>query len=430
MNKILKSFQVDTSDMGAGGETRSISFKGDVGAKFSLQVISESTGFPKFFDFVNGGFQTTDFNIKSLKVIQLTSGSHTESITFPAATGTVYSLLILAHEDDTTRILNGKERSAVKKISQVANTTVTIQAASTSSSNYETFPTTTSTGSPGSSSNARVAISHAITNKDNDANGYGLRFVANHRSATNVTNISASLTDDVYYFETTEAVADNPAGDGEDSTTVTVASLTDLAVGMTLYYHKATTVPTNKAGSAVGTTTITAIDTVTKTITFSQAVAFEDTETMTFRAYGFRVISKAIGLFLSSKKNIASALGRKLTKTVRSAVSSSTTITLNGTRGVSGGNFLTYSGFGVNNSSTNTVTTNRTDGSTATASASAGEIIVTNAQTLTAGTVLTFDGCVNSFTFTHTLYISQYPSTNRTINIDLDRFITVGVQTA
>ena len=431
MKKILKSFEINTSGLVAGGETRIVSFKGDVGAKFMFQVISESTGFPKFLDFVNGGFQTMDFNTNSNKMIELIGNSHTETITFPAATGTTYTILVIASENSDTFILNGRDKVASKKISQVSNVTVTFQAASASSSNYETFPTTTSTGSPSSSSLSTVSIDHTISNKDNDANGFGLRFVANHAaSVKTLTSTSASLTDSVYYFETTEAVGDNPAGDGEDSTTVTVASLTDLAVGMTLYYHKATTVPTNKAGSAVGTTTITAIDTVTKTITFSQAVAFEDTETMTFRAYGFKSISKAIGLFLSAKGN-SLATSKALTKTVRSDVSSSTTITLNGTRGVSGGNFVTYTGLGVDNSSTNTVTTNRTDGSTATASASAGEIIVTNAQTLTAGTVLTFDGCVSALRYSHTSFsITQYPSANRTINIDLDRFITVGVQNA
>ena len=149
---------------------------------------------------------------------------------------------------------------------------------------------------------------------------------------------------------------------------------------------------------------------------------------MTFRAYGSKNINKAIGLFISKSKLASNAT--LLTKTVRSNVSSSTTITLNGTRGISGGNFVSYTGLGVDNSSTNTVTTNRTDGSTATASASAGEIIVTNAQTLSAGTVLTFDGTLENLTVKFSATISQYPSANRTINIDLDRFITVGVQTA
>ena len=420
MKKILKSFEINTSGLVAGGETRIVSFRGDVGAKFMFQVISESTGFPKFLDFVNGGFQTMDFNTNSNKMIELIGNSHTETITFPAATGTTYTILVIASENSDTFILNGRDKVASKKISQVSNVTVTFQAASASSSNYEAFPTTAdSTGSPSSSSLSTVSIDYTISNKDNDANGFGLRFVANHAaSVKTLTSTSASLTDSVYYFETTETVN----GATSSSTTVVVDDLTDLAIGMELTYTTGTTAPSS-------TTTITAIDTVTKTLTLSSAQSLGDGNTMTFRAYGFKSISKAIGLFLSAKGN-SLATAKSLTKTVRSDVSNSTTITLNGTRGVSGGNFVTYTGLGVDNSSTNTVTTNRTDGSTATASASAGEIIVTNAQTLTAGTVLTFDGCVKTFRFTHTLSIAQYPSTNRTINIDLDRFITVGVQNA
>ena len=419
MKKILKSFEINTSGLVAGGETRIVSFKGDVGAKFMFQVISESTGFPKFLDFVNGGFQTMDFNTNSNKMIELIGSSHTETITFPASTGTTYTILVIASENSDTFILNGRDKVASKKISQVSNVTVTLQAASASSSNYETFSTTTSTGSPSSSSLTKVLIDHTISNKDNDANGFGLRFVANHAASINtLTSTSASLTDSVYYFETTETVD----GATSSSTTVVVDDLTDLAVGMELTYTTGTTAPSS-------TTTITAIDTDTKTLTLSSAQSLGDGNTMTFRAYGFKSISKAIGLFLSAKGN-SLATSKSLTKTVRSDVSSSTTITLNGTRGISGGNFVTYTGLGVDNSSTNTVTTNRTDGSTATASASAGEIIVTNAQTLTTGTILTFDGCVKTLRFTHTLTITQYPSANRTINIDLDRFITVGVQNA
>tara|TARA_R100000329_G_scaffold42469_1_gene39444 strand:+ start:294 stop:1556 length:1263 start_codon:yes stop_codon:yes gene_type:complete len=420
MIKIIKSFEINTSDLVAAGENRSFTIKGDVGAKVMLQVISEtSSNFPKFFNFKSNAFATMDFNKDANKLIELTGETQTVDIAFPAATDATYTILLLADPSSDTFVLNKKNKSIVKKISQITNSVVTFQAASASSSNYEAFPTTTSTGSAGSFSSNKLTLSQLIQNKDNDANGFGLRFVNNHSSTVStITSTSADLNDTVYYFETTETVN----GDTSSSKTVVVNDLTDLAVGMELTYTTGTTTPSS-------TTTITAIDTATKTLSLSSAQSLGNGNTMTFRAYGFKNIANAIGLLMTTKST-ASALGKVVTKTVRSNVSSSTTITLNGTRDVSGGNFVTYTGLGVDNSSTNTVTTNRTDGSTATASASAGEIIVTNAQTLTAGTVLTFDGCVGGFTFTHTLSIAQYPSTNRTINIDVDRFITVGVQNA
>ena len=417
MTKIVKSFKINTADLTAAGETRSLTITGDIGSKFMLQVISESTGFPKFLDFVNGGFQTMDFNNNSNKVIELKNNTFTTSIDFPAATATTYTILMLAFPSSDTFILNKVDKVASRSIDQGANVTITFQAASASSSNYESFPTTTSVGSAGAITSALVSASYTIANKANDANGFGLRYSANHSSVTLNSSTSIDATENVFYFETTETVD----GTTSSSEKVVVDDLTDLAVGMELTYTTGTTSPSS-------TTTITDIDTASKTLTLSSAQSLTNNNTMTFRAYGSKNINKAIGLFISKSKLASNAT--LLTKTVRSNVSSSTTITLNGTRGISGGNFVSYTGLGVDNSSTNTVTTNRTDGSTATASASAGEIIVTNAQTLSAGTVLTFDGTLENLTVKFSATISQYPSANRTINIDLDRFITVGVQTA
>ena len=54
-------------------------------------------------------------------------------------------------------------------------------------------------------------------------------------------------------------------------------------------------------------------------------------------------------------------------------------------------------------------------------------MVVQLAQTLTAGTVLTFDGTYKVINFSGGINISRYPTANKTIYLDLDKIITPGV---
>ena len=53
-------------------------------------------------------------------------------------------------------------------------------------------------------------------------------------------------------------------------------------------------------------------------------------------------------------------------------------------------------------------------------------MVVELAQTLTAGTVLTFDEVFKTINFDGNIVINSYPDANRTIYLDLDPYITVG----
>ena len=55
-----------------------------------------------------------------------------------------------------------------------------------------------------------------------------------------------------------------------------------------------------------------------------------------------------------------------------------------------------------------------------------GSMVVQLAQTLTAGTILTFNDIFKTINFTGNIVIDAYPDANRTIYLDLDRLITVG----
>ena len=146
---------------------------------------------------------------------------------------------------------------------------------------------------------------------------------------------------------------------------------------------------------------------------------------MTFRAYGVDSIEKATGLQLEISEVEYNA--QILTTTVRATVSDSTTVTLGATVGIGGGNNFRYIGEGVDNSGVNAITSvtadpDGTDGN--------GAMVVQRAQNLAAGTVLTFDGTHKLINFIGTIDIRKYPSADTTINLDLDKIITVGVSGA
>lgn len=426
MPGVINKFSVSTSDLPSSGGRRTISVAGgDDGSKAVLQVVSShATNQDLFYNFNTRTFQkrhTPECNRHISFFRSVTSYSTT--VSFPSATGKTYVVQLIGI--DNTSITKQGLFVKQKVISQAANATVTFSPATTNSNYYETFPTIQSTASAGSTASALITLNWDIDNKAADAYGYGLILAANDTATTTITSSGhgsrhrADITDGAWYFETTETVN----GTTSSSTTVVVDDLTDLAVGMQLYYKTGTTQPSSY-------TEITSIDEGSKTLTLSVAQSLSDGNTMTFRAYGWKNIYSAIGLSVKAKNTITTAEHSVLTKTVRGSVSSSTTVTLNGTRGISGNNLLTYSGANVDNSSTNTVTTNRTDGSTATASASAGEIIVTNAQTFVGGETLTFYGSTEKIVLSSNFAILQYPNTDINIYLDLDKFITVGVQTS
>ena len=64
---------------------------------------------------------------------------------------------------------------------------------------------------------------------------------------------------------------------------------------------------------------------------------------------------------------------------------------------------------------------------TVSASSSAGSCVVHVSQSLPQGTVITFDGCNQIINFKGGINITRYPTANKTIYLDLDKLITVGV---
>ena len=404
--KIISSFDVDLSSLSAAATTRSLTISGDKDAEFILNVYDASGN---FYNFTSNAF-AAGFSSQNNLVVKLNGSDFIRNISFPASSSATYTLLLLAKPNTNTELsVGGNTVTATRVISQVGNAqiTFTLDSGTVDASSYAgtlTDTNVTSTGSPISVSKTPVQVRWTVTNASSDARGYGLRI------DPETVDLKTIDWDSVWFYQTTETVD----GTTSSSTSVVVDDLTNLAVGMELTYKTGTT-------AAAAGTKITAIDVNTKTLTLSVANSLTDGNTMTFRAYGSKVIEKATGMSVDfGDFEVTSAA---LTKTVRADsdgdFTPSTTITLNGTYGISGGNAVTYAGARVDSSASNAV-------STVSASSSAGSIVVQNAQTLRAGTLLTFKGSTQSMKIIGDPIIKKYPSSNTTVYLDLNKFITIG----
>ena len=402
----INNISILSSDLDAAGENRSLSIEGDVGAEITIQIVSSNN---QFYNFATKSFTSTFTSKNKLNVV-LSTGFFERLISFPAASSVKY-FVIISPKPYTDTVIDGGVY--VQEIGSIADATITFAAVTASSAKYTSDPAianTTTTGSPSASVNKIVSISGTFNNATTDANSNGLILT------------KPILSPKDFFFETTENVSSNPAGDAVSSATVIVADLTDLTIGMTLRFHKGTTAPT--AG-----TVIKAIDVTNKTLTFNNAVAFEDGETMTFRAIGLESASNAIGAKIRLGKNILTPSKNLVTTTVRTATTNATIIPVQATQGIAGGRVAVFNGFKVDNSVKNRVVTVTPDPS---GSDNDGVITCEQAQTLAIKTKLTFvtdnpkHFLTTAITIRADLIVTKFPSASKTISLDIDNFITPG----
>ena len=397
MSKKINSFSILKSNIPASGESRQFTITGDVGAEFMLQVFDASTPI-KFYNFNSKSFSVGFNSEKNLRV-NMTSGSFSGFIKFPATTST-YTILLFAAPDTDTELVGGfksKHMHSVS-ISQPADVQLTFGLSTVNTNTYSTSPPAsniTSTISPTYTATNTVDIDWTVNNKETDANGFGLRLGDEQPH------------DSYWFFEETETVDGN---NSDDTSIVVVDDTTNLIVGMELKYITGTTAP----GAA---TYITNVDTSTKTLTLSRNQALTDGHTMTFRAYGSQLIEDVLGLTINFGSGQLTPTA--LTKTVRST-SSGNDIALNGTYGVAGGGFVEISGAFIVNTSENKI-------QVVTPSSSAGGITMQVGQVVKQGSIIHFTGCTQQVNINTQITISQFPSSNNTIYLDLDKFITPGI---
>lgn len=388
----VNSIDIDTSDLEAVGDSRTLTINANPNSVFNIQLFDNSDPV-KFYNFNTNEFTVGFDTTKNLKVL-MEGETFQKNIIFPASTSADYNVLLYSLPNSSTEIqstTSGSKNIFTTSLSQIGNTTVTLTPVTHNTSNYKTFPTSTRVASPITEDSETININFTVENVENDSHGFGL-------------DLDSQPTANFFIFRTTETVN----GAVSSGTSVVVDDLTDIVVGMVITKVS--------SGSLSGEPSITEIDTVSKTLTISSAQTFADGITLTIEAKGAAVIQKAIGC--DFVVNSISAQEETLTKTVRTDSDGSATIALNGTYGVAKGS--TIKGLNVDNSSANSV-------QSVSASSSAGTITAqVNQSNISQGTVLTFTSC-RKINIIASVTITQQPRANRTINLDLDRFIAVGV---
>ena len=394
--------------------SRRITVNGEIGAKFTLQIInnpSSSSVMTKYYDFTLNTFTSGHVSTDNNLVVTMSNKKYVRDVAFPSSGGT-YIVKLIAFEG--TEVARSNNKTVISKTieKQTDNSTITFQAASLANpDNYQTTPTTTSTGALTDASS--VNFDWTITNASTDAGGFGLILKDGYKE----------LNEEVLYIKTTTDVVSQPAGEAE----VTVNSLTDIVEGSYLW-----------SGTGLsGTPRIIAIDTENKILTLDSVQTINDGVTLTVKTLGINDIQSAIGVTLAFTPvtggvgNSPRIIATALTKTVRADVSSSTDVTLTDTHGIAGGEVVTYSGVGVNNSATNRVTVvtpDCPDPSDGTLD-NDGKVVVELAQTLEKGTILRFEGSLKIINIISGISINGYPSANKTIYFNLDELLSVGAAT-
>jgi hypothetical protein len=432
MEKIINSVQINQKDLSTLSEVRNLKVSGDVGSVFNLNVIKvNGTNKESYYDFNSKTF-TDEFTSKNNLNVILNTLSTTIPIKFAADTnGETYKILVLASEVDNTSFSNGS-RVNVKEITQVGTTTVSIEVdngknkVASNANKYTADPpasAVTSTGSTTGTSSVNVPVTFVLTNANNDTHGLGLRLPTNVPSGvvTPAGYLTAAQTvfsiPDTYFYS---AIVRSASGSTSSSTTVTLTSVENLAIGMQVGYY---------GSSALASyPTITAIS--GNVVTLSSALSISDGDGVQFRAYGPQLIRTCFGYTVEFKNFIAT--GDNLFTTVRTttelpASSGSVTIPVNGTRGISVG--ARFFGLNVNENSNNNViqtVSSSEDSGSITIEDFAGNVDDIVALNVTAGSELLISGSNRVVTVTGTVVIKSYPESDFKVKLDLNKFITQG----
>ena len=406
MSNLISSFFIDSSEISQSGGDRSYVINGDIGSSFKLQVIQASTSANKYYNFKTRVFEDTFSSNNHLSHV-MTSRVKRGKIFFPAATLKDYKVLLIADENTDIETTGNKVKNI--SIDQGQDIVITFNVATSFSNNYESLSGKTSTLSRGATSNFVKTISNTrtIDAKDNDTNGQGNGLLLNSGFGVIGDSIGiiaplATPNELFYYIEKSTTVD----GTVSSSTSLVLDDVNNIAAGSNSILYI--------SGSEAAK--ILSVNTETKTLLLSENVSANDGDTVKIRSYGKNMFT-SYGLRLKATSLIVKA--QKLTTTVRSAVGNSTTITVNGSRGISGSSLARFDGAGVKQTSANNI-------NTVTLSETAGQFVCDEAQTLKPGTIITILNSFKQAIVKDTIAITSFPSSNVEVFLDLDRLFNRG----
>ena len=402
MDKLITSVNISQEDIAKRGESRQLNISGTNGANFILQVVN-SEG--KFYNFTTSTFTETAHTPQNNLKRAINGSKFSTNIQFPSVSSAkTYNVIVIA--DATTDTVNQSPGGVSNiSISQVVDTTITFGLLTANTGKYSTTMSSldvATVGSPLQKNKSTVNFNGSVDAAITTGNGYGLI-------------LSRQPVDTDLVFRKAAALSATTSS----STSLVVVDAADLVPGMFLV----------SGPNLSGTPYIVSVK--GNNIVLSTAQTLDNTGTpLQFEARGSKSIFNATKVLISlDLLNPFTALVPKdgnVTSTV-AAGGSGVTINLNGTHGISGGEVVTLTGLNVDNTSTNRVATVADNGTTNVTTG--GSINVEVSQTLSVGTELFFTGSSTKIDISGKFRISNFGSTDRTISLNLDNFITPGTQT-
>tara|TARA_R110002020_G_scaffold459537_1_gene677574 strand:- start:186 stop:1463 length:1278 start_codon:yes stop_codon:yes gene_type:complete len=421
MNKVT-GINLDKQSLKSSAQVLNYKVVGEKNAVFSLQV-KDSSSPNKFYNFITDTFTSTFTSENTLQNISIDSSYVDGSIKIPAASsGAEYRFLVLADPFFNSKTTGQNSFLLTKDITQEADVTVRFSTASDqAASNFEglgVFVGSVS-GSANQTANNQITVtSYSIADAaDSLSLGYKFEFDASRFTQKVADNLQPVDSD----FFTKIATQTN--GSGTNSTSMTLDSVDNLVVGMSLV-SIADSSDLEQTGSLGVLTfpTITAIDIDTKTVTLSAAPSFGDDKAVVFRAYGSDLITQSTGgvfefnnFLVSPATNLGSLIGTHGRLIINSSVSSSTSLTVDNQLGASVGSRVF--GAGVKTNSNNNLIT--------AIHASGTPVTVGGNQTIRDNVVLKVLGSSSYVLINGNITIVTFPSISTDIFYDIDRALVL-----
>jgi hypothetical protein len=400
MSKSISAIETSLLNIPKIGQARNVNIRGEQGAAFILQLV-DSSG--KFYNFKTNTFTETSHTPQNLLRGAISGSSFTRRINFPnVASTTTYNIIVVADPTTDTTIAGGIGALNVN-LKQVADTTITLAYNTANTSNYTSSPPAANLATALSSAKKKFTFINdekTISNATGSGNNNGLKIT---RKPVD--------TDLVFRMETTLD------GTTSSSKTLVADSVTDLVVGMVLV----------SGPNLSGTPVVTAIDKVTKTVTLSAAQTLNsDGAALKFDAQGPKMIFKTIGIGIGQFTCEARVPKDGAVSTTVAADGGGTEVTDG-----SSANMTVASTHGI--AKTSTVTGDGiSSGVTVLTVPNTTQLTLSSAQNLSTlpgsgvGTLVKFGGFFTKIDLTTKFFIQKAGTTDRTLTLLLDNFITPG----
>ena len=169
---VISSFVMNLRDVSANGESRDFTVTGDADSKFHIQAL-KTTG--EFYNWITQQW-ASGFDSRNNNEVTISGDAFSSSIVFPATTGEYFITLFSTPESGTTFAKSSGAAGVNilrKKITQVANSTLTFNTVGVGGADaLKTSPTTAVTSSPTSLDLINNAIDWDVENVENDGRNF------------------------------------------------------------------------------------------------------------------------------------------------------------------------------------------------------------------------------------------------------------------